>query len=837
MVFGAGNHANRACLHFLLLLLFSVNVAFSGTLVTSIPGFDGDLPFRLYTGYITVDTAELFYYFIESEGNPREDPLLLWYSGGPGCSAFNGLIYENGPLAFNITSYAGGLPQTYYYPYSWTKSSSILYVDAPVGTGFSYATSLDAYPVTDSTTAKQVYQFIRKWLVEHPQYLLNQFFVGADSYSGISGPIVVKKIIDDNDAGVKPQLNLKGYILGCPRTDATINENSKIIYVHRMGLVSDELYEAAKESCNGNYVDVPASEAQCYEDLRLLQITFSYALSYAWANDIDVRKALNIREGTVFDWKRCNESLSYSSDVSSVLEYHRNLSTKGLQVLIYNGDHDLTIPNIGTQEWIKWLNLSTVEYGWRPWFVDGQIAGYTAVYSSSEGYRLTYASVKGAGHSPQEYKRRECFDMFDRYIGVGDTDDVQLFYYFVESERSPVEDPLVLWLTGGPGCSGFSALAYEIGPFGFDYENYNGTLPSILLNPYSWTKVANIIFIDAPVGAGFSYAQTSSGYYTTDTKSAAQTYTFLRKWLLRHPNFLGNQLYIGGDSYSGLIVPLLLQNILKGLEAGLRPKMELQGYLLGNPVTDSYTDVNFRIPYVHRVNLISDELYEDAKLYCNEDYVNVNINNTLCVTALQGIKECLLQINLCQILEPQCAFSSGKPKELEWDLRAQEARTMNFLLSQPELPELRCRGFTYVLSYKWLNDDRVRDALYVREGTVETWKRCPKNFSTYTADVTSSVAYQKNLTETGLRALIYSGDHDISVPYIATLAWIKALGVAVFDEWRPWFVDGQIAGYQVKFMNDHYRLTYVTGAGHTAPEYKHKETLAMVDRFFARYPI
>ncbi|KAK4784074.1 hypothetical protein SAY86_018442 [Trapa natans] len=432
------------------------------------------------------------------------------------------------------------------------------------------------------------------------------------------------------------------------------------------------------------------------------------------------------------------------------------------------------------------------------------------------------------------------FKLETGYVGVGDMDEVQLFYYFAESERNPMADPLVLWLTGGPGCSGFSALAFETGPITFNYTDYSGGLPSLVLNKYSWTKVANIIFIDQPVGAGFSYSTTLEGRNSSDTKAAADAYTFLRKWLINHPQFLGNELYIGGDSYSGIIVPLLVTNILKGLEAGLKPKMELQGYLLGNPVTDHFHDQNARIPYVHRVNLISDEYYEDAKSYCGGNYVDVNENNTECVTIMNTIMDCLLQINLCQILEPQCAFSSKKPEALEWDRRVQEAETVrHLLLDDTPMPPLKCRGYHYVFAYKWMNDKSVQAALNVRAGTVENWVRCPKTFTYYTEELSSVVSYHKNLSTTGLRALVYSGDHDISVPWIATLGWIESLGVSVFDAWRAWYNDGQIAGYQVKFMNDHFRLTYVTikGAGHTAPEYKPKEALAMFNRYLARYPI
>ncbi|CAI0464506.1 unnamed protein product [Linum tenue] len=122
------------------------------------------------------------------------------------------------------------------------------------------------------------------------------------------------------------------------------------------------------------------------------------------------------------------------------------------------------------------------------------------------------------------------FDLETGYIGVGEAEELQLFYYFVKSERNPEEDPLLLWLTGGPGCSSFSGLAYEVGPFRFQQAEYNGTLPTLVYNPNSWTKVASMIFIDSPVGTGFSYATTnSSAIQPGDIVQVSHAQEFLRR--------------------------------------------------------------------------------------------------------------------------------------------------------------------------------------------------------------------------------------------------------------------------------------------------------------------
>lgn len=153
------------------------------------------------------------------------------------------------------------------------------------------------------------------------------------------------------------------------------------------------------------------------------------------------------------------------------------------------------------------------------------------------------------------------------YIGIGEEEDVQLFYYFVESQRSPRKDPLMLWFAGGPGCSSLRALFYSSGPLSFDTANYSGGLPTLYDNPFAWTKVVSIIYLDSPVGTGYSYSRSLEGYYTRDKKAAAQVYEFLRKWLLKHPTFKYNQVFIGGDSYAGKVLPAVVQDIYNGVHS------------------------------------------------------------------------------------------------------------------------------------------------------------------------------------------------------------------------------------------------------------------------------
>ncbi|XP_043720778.1 serine carboxypeptidase-like 13, partial [Telopea speciosissima] len=767
-------------------------------IVEHLPGFQDPLPFEMETGYIGFGESEevqLFYYFVKSEKNPEEDPIMIWLTGGPSCSSLSAFFFENGPLNFAMAQYNGDLPRLIVNPESWTKVTSIIYLDSPVGTGFSYNTTLAGSITGDFEASKMVYQFITKWMIDHPQFLTNPFYMGGNSYSGKIVPVVTQEISDGNEAGIQPYINLKGYVLGNPVTDPFYDINKVVPFAHGMGLIPNELYESLQSNCGGEYVVIDPSNVECLEDMKEFKKDDEYLLLDYWANIISVRKALQIREGSIEKWRRCHRSIPYTFAIESSVKYHVNLSKKGYRSLIYSGDHDMVASFLATQAWIKSLNYSIVDE-WRPWFVDGQVGGYTRTYSN----HMTYATVKGGGHEATAYKPKESFAMFKRwmmeepllknidvivfgcagsggsggdiegfffdfvgddrgevremggakklllcftlfliqllqlhsaivkhlpgfqgplpfqmetgYIGFGESEEVQLFYYFVKSEKNPKEDPIMIWLTGGPSCSSLSAFFFGNGPLNFAMAEYNGDLPRLIENPESWTKVTSIIYLDSLVGTGFSYNTTLAGFITGDFEASKMVYQFITKWMIDHPQFLMNPFYVAGNSYSGKIVPVVTQEISDGNEAGIQPYINLKGYVLGNPVTDPFYDSNKQVPFAHGMGLIPNELHERN---CGGEYVEIDPNNVKCLEDMKEFKKCTSRLNSRHILQPVCDVGSPRPNMMVRDRRSLGQISNEFLDLKLSLTELRCLDYEYLSMDYWVNIISVRKALQIRE--------------------------------------------------------------------------------------------------------------------------
>ena len=92
-----------------------------------------------------------------------------------------------------------------------------------------------------------------------------------------------------------------------------------------------------------------------------------------------------------------------------------------------------------------------------------------------------------------------------------------------------------------------------------------------------------MLYIESPVGVGFSYSDNSADYNTNDNKTAADNYLFLQLWFKEFPQFTENEFWITGESYAGVYGPMLANLIVNGAQSTL--KSNFQGFALGNPVT------------------------------------------------------------------------------------------------------------------------------------------------------------------------------------------------------------------------------------------------------------
>jgi cathepsin A (carboxypeptidase C) len=162
---------------------------------------------------------------------------------------------------------------------------------------------------------------------------------------------------------------------------------------------------------------------------------------------------------------------------------------------------------------------------------------------------------------------------------------------FFESRGSPKDDPLVLWMNGGPGCSSSTGLLFELGPCRISDEGKNTTF-----NEHSWINHANIVFLDQPVNTGFSYS-TDGSTVNTSPDAGQDVYIFLELFLGKFPEYAKNPFHIATESYGGTYAPNIASIIhKKNKELSLTPsphllKINLASVMIGNGLSDPYVQM------------------------------------------------------------------------------------------------------------------------------------------------------------------------------------------------------------------------------------------------------
>ncbi|KZV99242.1 alpha/beta-hydrolase [Exidia glandulosa HHB12029] len=125
----------------------------------------------------------------------------------------------------------------------------------------------------------------------------------------------------------------------------------------------------------------------------------------------------------------------------------------------------------------------------------------------------------------------------------------ELFFWYWPAKHAENADDLVFWTNGGPGCSSLMGMLQENGPFTWP----PGTGQPIE-NQWSWTNLSNVLWVEQPVGTGFSQGEVD---IMDDDALAAQITGFLQQFLNVFSELKGKNLYLAGESYAGYYVPYL----------------------------------------------------------------------------------------------------------------------------------------------------------------------------------------------------------------------------------------------------------------------------------------
>ncbi|KAJ7562034.1 hypothetical protein O6H91_03G052900 [Diphasiastrum complanatum] len=390
------------------------------------------------------------------------------------------------------------------------------------------------------------------------------------------------------------------------------------------------------------------------------------------------------------------------------------------------------------------------------------------------------------------------------YFTVDPLSSARLFYAFYEASEPAAqisETPIILWLQGGPGCSSMIGNFYELGPW--------RTASDLQLhkNEFSWNKRFGLLFIDSPVGTGFSIAEKDEDIPTDQEQVAAQLYIALTSFFSLEPLLQSRPFFVAGESYAGKYVPALGYYYFMKQKLSLSVDIELQeskevspkaapfrldGLIIGNGLTDpkvqvqSHADTafSFGIIDMQQRGEAQEKAKEIVKLVEEEDWHSAYNARTKLLNWIQHVGGLATVLDIRRRVPYHCGAD----------------------------------GVEFLKEFLGLNS--VKTALKAEEQIV--WVPCSSRVGRIMAnDTMKSVKWMiDELLQHNVPILLYQGQFDIKDGVASSEDWMRTLswkGQEAFSSTkrRLWQVGNVLAGY----WRSYEALTHVVvvGAGHEVP--------------------
>lgn len=391
-----------------------------------------------YSGYLTVNKkydSNMFFWFFPPLSNAKNAPVLLWLQGGPGGSSMFGLFVENGPFII------GKDLKAMLRKYTWATNFAMLYIDNPVGTGFSFTKHDAGYARNEEDVARDLYEALQQFFTLFSEYRNNDFYVTGESYAGKYVPAIVYKIYSE---GSSSNINLKGMAIGDGLTDPELMLDYAD-YLYQVGLADDIQRQYIKKQCDEIKLCIQQKQWKkafnIFDEFlngdtingtsyftRITGMTFYYNILHTSAPDDfqyyspylaqpEVRKAIHVGNLTFNDGSAVEQHL-LEDVMQSVKPWVTEILNNKFKVMIYNGQLDIIVAFPLVENYvmsIPWKYgkdfVSSERSIWKISSDDKEVAGYVKQFKN-----LQFVMVRNAGHILPYDQPRVAFDMINRFV-------------------------------------------------------------------------------------------------------------------------------------------------------------------------------------------------------------------------------------------------------------------------------------------------------------------------------------------------------------------------------------------------------------------------------------